>query len=204
MTSGTPTLPSFSPSSGPGAGTYRRPSYAAVAGGMNTTRFNTLAAFGTQTSHSPSLPSQQAQVSRQRSRSSLRSMEIDGQGGGGSGAWKRPTSSWSNDLGRLDGRMGCPQHEDHPPFFTPSYLRQSRHVQRLHEAWDEHVAELQENAHLNPPKQPSLSTSSSNVNLNKMHLQHVHRGVVQDVIERIPPPTEEDKSRPLPQSVERE
>ena len=125
-------------------------------------------------------------------------MEVDGQGGGMSGGWKRPTSSWSNDVGRLDGRMGCQQHEEHPPFVTPSYLRHSWHVQRLHKAWDEHVAELQENAHLNPPIQRSLSTSSSNVNLNKMHSQHIHRGVVQDVVERIPPPTEEDKSHPLP------
>lgn len=123
-------------------------------------------------------------------------MEIDGQSA--NPTWKRPGSSWSNDLGRMDGRMGCSQHEDHLPFFTPSYLRHSRHVQRLHKAWDEHVAELQENLHLNPPRRPSLSTSSSNVNLNKMHASHIHRGVVQDVIERIPPPREEDNSHSLP------
>lgn len=110
----------------------------------------------------------------------------------------RPTSSWSNDFGRPNGRMGCSQHEEHSPFFTPSYLRHSRHVQRLHKAWDEHVAELQENMHLNPPRPPSLSTSSSNANLNKMHSSHIHRGVVQDVIERIPPPMEEDRTHPLP------
>ena len=120
-------------------------------------------------------------------------MEIDGQGG------KRPGSSWSNEVGRMDGRMGCTQHEDHEPFFTPSYLRQSRHVQRLRKAWDEHLAELQESAHLNPPsKRPSLSTQSSNTNLGKMHSSHIHRGVVQDVIERIPPPTQDDLSHPLP------
>ena len=128
----------------------------------------------------------------------MKSMEIDAQGIGG-GAWsKRPALSWSNEL---DRRMGCPYHDEHPPFFTPSYLRQSRHVQRLHKAWDEHVTGLQEKAQLSPPPiQPSLSTSSSNVNLNKMHAQHIHRGVVQDVIERIPPPTEEDKSHSLPSS----
>ena len=51
---------------------------------------------------------------------------------------------------------------------------------------------------MNPPKPPPLSASSSNVNLNKMHASHIHRGVVQDVIERLPPPVDEDKSHPLP------
>lgn len=191
MTSANNSLPSFSPST-----TYRRPSYATVAAGINPSRFNTLAAFGAHNPTPTSIPSHQPQVTRQRSRSSLRSMEIEGQSG--NVGWKRPGSSWSNELGRLDGRMGCPQHEEHPPFFTPSYLRQSRHVHRLHKAWDEHVAELQESAHLNPRRQPSLSTSSSNVNLSKMHSQHIHRGPVQDIIERIPPPSEEDKSHSLP------
>ena len=184
-------LPSFSPGT-----TYRRPSYATVAAGLNPTRFNTLAAFNAHNPNPTSIPSHQPPVSRQRSKSSLRSMEIDGQGG--SAGWKRPGSGWSNDLGRLDGRMGCSQHEEHPPFFTPSYLQHSRHVQRLRGAWEEHVAELQENAHLHAPRQPSLSTSSSSANLSKMHPQHIHRGPVQDVIERIPPPMDEDKSHPLP------
>lgn len=124
-------------------------------------------------------------------------MEIDGRD---SGAWKRPTSSWSADFGRLDGRMGCLIHDEHAPFFTPSYLRRSRHVQRLQRAWEEHLNELMEEVQRNPPasKQPSLSTSSSNVNLNKMHAQHIHRPPVQDVIERLPPLSEEDKTHPLP------
>ena len=78
----TPPLPSFSPSN-------RRPSYATVAAGINPSRFNTLAAFGApQNSSSASLPQQNTHsppMSRQRSRSSLRSMEIDG-----AGSWKRP------------------------------------------------------------------------------------------------------------------
>ncbi|KAK4895336.1 hypothetical protein LTR27_006679 [Elasticomyces elasticus] len=110
----------------------------------------------------------------------------------------------------LDGQTGHQAHtarrggwlgEDHLSFFTPSYLRQSRHVQRLHRAYDEHVAELQEHARLNPPKPQSLSASSSNVNLHKMHAAHVHqqRPVVQDILERHPPLSEEvDRSHPLP------
>ena len=125
-------------------------------------------------------------------------MEIDGPGSG-MGSWKRPTSSWSNEMGRTDGRMGCSMHDDHPPFFYPSYLRQSRHVQRLQRAWDEHVAELQESVQMLPPhRQPSLSTSSSSANLSKMAAQHVHRGPVGDVYERLPPSVDEDKSHPLP------
>lgn len=115
---------------------------------------------------------------------------------GGYGSSRRHASGggaiWAGD------RLGCTLHEEHPPFFTPSYLRRSRHVQRLQRSWDEHVAELREHASLNPPKAPSLSTQSSNVNLNKMHASHIHRPAVQDVIERLPPPTEEDRSRPLP------
>lgn len=96
--------------------------------------------------------------------------------------------------------MGCTLHDDHQPFFTPSYLRLSRHVQRLQKDWEEHVSELKEELQRNPPppRQPSLSTSSSNVNLNKMHTQHIHRPPVQDVIERLPPLAEEDRSHPLP------
>ncbi len=147
-------------------------------------------------SHIPSQLSEQA--ARQRSKSEAQSMEIDGRD---NAAWKRPVSSWSADFGRLDGRMGCLVHDEHPAFFTPSYLRSSRHVQRLQLAWDEHMSELREEAQRNPPpppKQPSLSTSSSNVNLNKMHAQHIHRPPVQDVIERLPPLSEEDKTHPLP------
>ena len=198
-----PTLPSFSPST-----THnRRPSYANVAAGVHPSRFNTLQAFGSGTTSLPQQHHQPAPVhaqiprstqtppmSRQRSRSSLRSMEIDGQ------SWKRPGSSWSNELGRMDGKMGCPIHDEHLPFFTPSYLRHSRHVQQLHRAWDEHVAHLQESVALNPhpPRQPSLSASSSSANLSKMHAQHIHRGPVQDVVERIQPAVEEDTSRSLP------
>ena len=192
----TPSLPSFSPST-----TYnRRASYATVAAGLNSSRFNTLAAFGApQNSSSASLPQQPQHnsppLSRQRSRSSLRSMEIDGQGG----SWKRPGSSWSNELGRLDGRMGCTIHDEHPPFFTPSYLRLSRHVQRLQRQHEEHMAELQENWQLHPPRQPSLSTSSSSANLHKMAAaQYALRGPVQDVRERMTLALEEDKSHPLP------
>ena len=98
--------------------------------------------------------------------------------------------------------MGCTIHDDHQPFFTPSYLRHSRHVQRLQKAWEEHISELREELQRHPPpQQPPLSTHSSSVNLNKTHVQHLHnppRPAVQDVIERLPPLPEEDRTHPLP------
>lgn len=130
-------------------------------------------------------------------------MEIDGQGTDAAvfGSRSRPVASaYSNDFGRLEGgRMGCLIHDEHPPFFTPSYLKFSRHVQRLRTAYEEHLAELRENLALNlqpqssptsaPQRRHSLSASSSHASLNsKMHgsQYHTQRGPVQDVIERKP------------------
>ncbi|KAF2169311.1 hypothetical protein M409DRAFT_20537 [Zasmidium cellare ATCC 36951] len=140
-----------------------------------------------------------------------RSMHIHTGGGGGtygqdSGERRPETSSgpsgaagasWASDAMRYNAdRLG----EDYPPFFTPSYLKHSRHVQRLRKAWKEHVAELQEHASRNTGmRQPSLSASSSRVNLSKLPADY-QRGAVQDVIERLPPPSaaNEDRLHPLP------
>jgi Ran-binding protein 9/10 len=95
-----------------------------------------------------------------------------------------------------------------PPFFTPSYLRHSRHVQRLRRIHDEQVAEFHERMRLEPPKPPPmhpLSTQSSHASLNKMygsssrhHAYNNQPAALQDVVERLPPPGDEDKSYPLP------
>lgn len=166
---------------------------------MNPARMNTLAALSHSNQSSTSIPTQQQQPPREPrrepSRGSLRSMEIDGQGGNG-GGWRQSRGGVEDGT----GRMGCPLHEEHLPFFTPSYLTRSRHVERLRMSWEEHVRDLREHAASQPalaPK-PPLSARSSNTNLSKLHSSHHRPGVVQDVIERIPPPTEEDKSHPLP------
>lgn len=195
---------------------YRRPSYATVAAGGRSSsspyQFNTLAAAANaaQTSTRSPLPSaqqpprQQSPTSRQRSRSSLRSMEIDGQGADTAAyGWRsrHVASAYASDFGKMEGgRMGCSIHDEHPPLFTPSYLKFSRHAQRLRTAYEEHLAELRENMALNlqqppisataPPRRHSLSASSSHASLNsKMHgaPYHTQRGPVQDVIERKPP-----------------
>lgn len=128
----------------------------------------------------------------------------------GDGGSRRPETSsgqglhsvnWVSDAMRYGAeRLGCSQHEDHPAFFTPSYLKKSRHVQRLRQAYEEHMTELREHAtRVHATKPPSLSTSSSATNLNKMPPAHIHRGVVNDVIERLPPPSADDAIyHPLP------
>ncbi|TKA70907.1 hypothetical protein B0A55_07483 [Friedmanniomyces simplex] len=193
--------PSYPQPSGLGQA-LRRPSYAAVAASV-TPRLVTLEQSGSHGHHPAASmqargeqqPQAVGMLARPRAGSMNMSMSMDMDGQGGQTATTARRGVWGGD------RLGCPQHEDHPPFFTPSYLRQSRHAQRLRRAYDEHVAELQEHARLNPPKPPPpLSASSSNGNLHKMHASHVHqRPVVQDVLERHPPPSEEvDRSHPLP------
>lgn len=97
------------------------------------------------------------------------------------------------------GSGGDAANEDDPQFFTPPYLRTSRYVHRLRQAYLQHVTELQERAQRNSSMhrhQSSLSSSPSMTSLNKLN---THRGVAQDVIERFPPLSrEEPRPYPLP------
>ncbi|KXT00316.1 hypothetical protein AC578_6463 [Pseudocercospora eumusae] len=80
------------------------------------------------------------------------------------------------------------------PFFVPSYLRQSRHVERLRQEHERQMAELREfTLRHQASRQPVLSPSPSVSNLNKTSTTHYHRAPVQDIIERLPPPTVEDE-----------
>jgi hypothetical protein len=83
-----------------------------------------------------------------------------------------------------------------PSFFIPSYLRGSRHAERLQNT---HKARFmaQRDARSAPSSNAaSLSTSSSSVNLHKMVPSH--RGMTHDIIERAPAPVYEDTPAPLP------
>lgn len=136
-------------------------------------------------------------MAREERGTSNRGLEGDGPAGGTAGSALRSqggaASRWSSELGRFDDGLGCALHPEHPPFFTPTYLRHSRHAQRLHADWDAHVAALQERARVDPPgKRPALSAGSSSSNLAKLH-SSAHRGVVQDVIERLPPAGQSDE-----------
>ena len=80
-------------------------------------------------------------------------------------------------------------------FFVPSYLRTSRYVSKLEAA---HRIKLQTqrdsiSAHSSNP--PSLSTSASNMNVQRMAPSH--RGMTHDIIESNPP-KDEDQLMPLP------
>lgn len=83
------------------------------------------------------------------------------------------------------------------PFFTPSYLRDSRYISRLDAAHRAKlVAQQRDTAatsatNANPP----LSTSSSNAHLPRMAPSH--RGMTYDIIEK-EPPTISDQPMPLP------
>lgn len=72
-----------------------------------------------------------------------------------------------------------------PPFFVPSYLRGSKHAEKLQKA---HTARLAATQRECRPAQSSvagsLSTSSSSVNLHKM--AGSHRGLTHEVMERAP------------------
>lgn len=58
--------------------------------------------------------------------------------------WKHDRR-WSEEiLQRYEDNLGCEEHEVHAPFFTPSYLRGNRFVERLRRGWEAHIAELEE------------------------------------------------------------
>jgi hypothetical protein len=83
-----------------------------------------------------------------------------------------------------------------PTFFIPSYLRGSRHAQRLHDAHKAKLAAQRDARSAQSSNAASLSTSSSSVNLHKMVPSH--RGMTHDIIERAPAPVFEDTPAPLP------
>lgn len=68
-------------------------------------------------------------------------------------------------------------------------------MQRVRDAWEEHMADL--GAVEEAGKAGGMGRSSSSLNLSKLPIPHVHRGVAQEVIERgVPLPT--DPLHPLP------
>lgn len=74
--------------------------------------------------------------------------------------------------------------QDVPPFFVPSYLRGSKHAEKLEEAHRAKLAAHRELKSTHSSNAGSLSTSSSSVNLHKMAPSH--RGLTHEIIERAP------------------
>lgn len=83
-----------------------------------------------------------------------------------------------------------------PTFFVPSYLRGSRHAEKLEEAHKAKGAALKEARSAHSSNAGSLSTSSSSVNLQKMVPSH--RGMTHEVVERASAPVVEEPIAPLP------
>ncbi|CZT06326.1 related to human RANBPM NP_005484.1 [Rhynchosporium graminicola] len=129
-------------------------------------------------------------------------MDLNMNGGihGRAGSWGRggQLPSFSSAFGPLVHGYGYGSlgggHVDH--FFTPSYLKGSKYVQRLEDAHRAKVA-AQKEVHSAQSSQPgSLSTSASSLNLHTK-IAPSHRGMTYDLIEKAPP-VEDETLAPLP------
>ncbi len=110
-----------------------------------------------------------------------------GKGGG------RSSLSGHHYYGQGHGLTG---NADPNAFFTPTYLRGSRYIERLEAAHKEKLA-AQREAHPSHSVAPgSLSSSSSSVSLYKMAPSH--RGMTYEIIEHQPHVDDEGVMPPLP------
>ncbi|CAO1605534.1 hypothetical protein XANCAGTX0491_009050 [Xanthoria calcicola] len=114
------------------------------------------------------------------------------------GSWGK--GSLGNDsgqygFGQFYGMAGNEDGANGSDFFVPSYLRHSKHVERLHQAHEAKTAAQREA----PPTQAkgtgALSSRSSNASLPK--LAPSHRGMTYEVVEH-PPPEDNGGLTPLP------
>ncbi|KAF9636218.1 hypothetical protein BFW01_g7113 [Lasiodiplodia theobromae] len=173
----------------PGVGStmFRRSSYASVAAGTannNSAQPYTQPARSGAFSHLLNQYSPSHHQLHNHSRNPSRGMDIDGQGSLSS-SYRGANQYFSYPAG-MDAST--------PPFFVPSYLKGSRHAERLEEA---HKARMNAQRDARSSGTGSLSRSSSSANLHKMVPSH--RGMTHDIIERAPPATyTEDKERSWP------
>lgn len=105
--------------------------------------------------------------------------------------------SYSSQFGCIgNGLGGLGPEGSASSFFVPSYLRGSRHAERLEEAHKAKIAAQREYRSNHSSNAGSLSTSSSSVNLHKMVPSH--RGMTHDIIERAPVIPAEEAVAPWP------
>lgn len=107
--------------------------------------------------------------------------------------------SWSSAFGALAnghgyGPFGCGGNLDH--FFIPSYLKDSKYVQKLEDAHRAKVQAHRDGASAHSSQPGSLSTSASSLSLHGK-LTPSHRGMTYDIIEKAPP-LEDETLSPLP------
>ncbi|KAF2868555.1 Ran-binding protein-like protein [Massariosphaeria phaeospora] len=167
---------------------FRRSSYASVAAGQSgqanaPVRSGAFAHLvNTGSSHAPSAHASSASHSRHHSRS----LDADGhhhnnmsRSWGSSGL----LPSCSSQFGYPGGYGGTTQDAT-PSFFVPSYLRGSKHAEKLEEVHTARVAAYREHRSTHSSNAASLSTSSSSVNLHRM--SGSHRGLTHEIVERAP------------------
>lgn len=171
----------------------RRSSYASVVAGADATQqFNhpPWARSGVaNATPSNSYPPQQNPDRLHRHTSGLDTeMQLNGAGNG----WRRstPLPAYSRQFASLPEYCGGRKYGG-DPFFTPSYLKGSKYISELSESHKAKAA-LQKEA---SSTAPSLSRSSSSVNLHRMAPSH--RGMTYDIVESKPPGDEND-AKPLP------
>ena len=124
----------------------------------------------------------------------------NGSSHGQSGSWGRggQLPSWSSAFGSLANGHGYGGfgggHMDH--FFVPSYLKDSKYVQKLEEAHRAKVLAHKDGLLAHSSQPGSLSTSASSINLHSKMVPS-HRGMTYDIIEKAPP-LEDEALPPLP------
>jgi hypothetical protein len=106
--------------------------------------------------------------------------------------------SWSSAFGPLASGHGYGGlgggHMDN--FFVPSYLKDSKYVQKLEEAYRAKVLAHKDGPSAHSSQAGSLSTSASSISLHAK-LVPSHRGMTYDIIEKAPP-LEDEALAPLP------
>lgn len=189
----------------------RRSSYASVVSGaavspQNYSPFSHLVSstgfHASSTPNSSSYPPQYhadgstSSSSRLQRLSSALDADMQMNTGGGSGGWRRsggPLPAYSRQFaGYLgyDGFLhGAPSSSS--SFLTPSYLTNSRYVERLEAAHRSKLTAAQRDVSGNPP----LSAAASHVNQHR--IAPSHRGMTYDIIEK-EPPSQDDDLMPLP------
>ncbi|KAF2246434.1 SPRY-domain-containing protein [Trematosphaeria pertusa] len=165
----------------------RQSSYAAVASGnAGSSPSNPVPARSGAFSHLANSGSHPHSITHPRH---SRSFDADGHHNSMSTSLGRSVlPSYPGQFGYLNGYGGA-QDGATSAFFVPSYLRGSKHAEKLEEVHKARIAAQREYRSTHSSNAGSLSTSSSSANLHKMAPSH--RGLSHDIIERAPIVVEE-------------
>lgn len=189
----------------------RRSSYASVVSGaastpgyqhpMRSGAFSHLLNHPNDLAYEASYRQQTTPHSRHDPRGLDTDMLRNGGSYGAAGSWSRSGQlpSFSSGFAPLFDGLGPDEYNSFPAgyFFVPTYLRNSKYVQRLRDAHNEKLATHNDAADPKIPSQPgSLSTQNSSTNLHPK-LAPSHRGMTYDLIEKAPP-AEAESISPLP------